>query len=65
MTFNEWFSKQKLIVGNIVEIAYDIAQKAWNEARKFERKEILARSTCDGGKNVMNRIRRKLKYDDI
>lgn len=44
MTFNEWFSKQKLIAGNTTEIAYDIARKAWDKARIVERKEILDRN---------------------
>jgi len=51
MTFNEWFAQQQLIGGSTVEIAYDIAKKAWEASRKDLKDTILNRS---GGHIVIN-----------
>ena len=49
MTFNEWFSKQKLKDGNIVEIAHDIAKRAWEES--MEQTEEAMREAEDIGRS--------------
>lgn len=37
MTFNEWIGKQTVsLEGNIVEIAYKLAKKAWEASRENE-----------------------------